>query len=44
MGNIGEPGTQEEIELEPFPESEPIKEPAPSTPAPAPAEPEHVPA
>jgi hypothetical protein len=34
MGNIGEP--QKEIEFEPFPASEPIKEPSP---APAPSEP-----
>ena len=39
MANIGEEETQREIELEPFPESVPVTEPAV-----APAEPEKVPA
>lgn len=34
MGQIGEP--QKEIEFEPFPATEPVKEPAAPTPAPEP--------
>lgn len=44
FGNIGD--NPKEYEFEPFPDSEPVREPtpAPATPAPAPAEPEKVPA